>query len=167
FDSVEDGRPIVPGTDRISRGRFSFIVNMDADPTRIADALTHIGDNILFDRENRLPTRRWIREDLLPMLAQGGAAVGTGLLTGSVFYGLLAGVGAPGFLIARWVNRIHQLNLNDLAIILKLTEAKPGTTTPQHLREQIEQQRQPVEELEQRARQIEEQLAADPRTADA
>ncbi|MFD1326284.1 hypothetical protein, partial [Micromonospora sonneratiae] len=167
FDSVEDGRPIVPGTDRISRGRFSFIVNMDADPARIADALTHIGDNILFDRENRLPTRRWIREDLLPMLAQGATAVGTGLATGSVFYGALTGVAALGHGIARQVARIHQLNVNDLSFIRSLSETNSANTTPQHLREQIEQQRQPVEELEQRARQIEEQLAADPRTADA
>ncbi|MGW0434450.1 WXG100-like domain-containing protein [Micromonospora sp. NPDC003197] len=166
LDSVEDGRPVVPAADRIRRGKFTFTVNVDADPTRIADTLTHIGDNILFDRENRLPTRRWVREDLVPATAQGGAAVATGLLVGSVIYGLLAGVGAVGFMISRRVARLHQLYTNDLAFIRSLSETNKDNTTPQHLREQVEQQRQPVEELEARTRQIEEQLAADPRTAD-
>ena len=39
-------------------------MNVEADPGRITDIVAHVGDNILFDRENRLPNGRWIREDL-------------------------------------------------------------------------------------------------------
>ncbi|MGW0432201.1 hypothetical protein ACWDV4_06605 [Micromonospora sp. NPDC003197] len=165
FDSGEDSRPIVPDTDRIGWGRFTFVVNMDADATQIVDALTHIGDNILFNRENRLPTRRRIQEDLLPMLAQGGTAVGIGLAMASITYGIVAGVAALGYLTTREVARIFKLYENDRKLILKLHEAKPGTVPAKVLRDQGEQQRQHVEELEERARRIQEEMAVDPRTA--
>ncbi|MFD1325487.1 hypothetical protein, partial [Micromonospora sonneratiae] len=165
FGTADDGRPVTPGSDRVGRGRFSFTVNVEADPGRITDIVAHVGDNILFDRENRLPNGRWIREDLLPILAQGTSAAGTGVLTNNPALAALAGISALGHGISRQVARLHQLRLNDIAFNKALSEAHNETTTPNHLRRRISGQQQPVEELEQRVREIEERLAADPRTA--
>ncbi|MFD1325898.1 toxin glutamine deamidase domain-containing protein [Micromonospora sonneratiae] len=164
FDVVEDGTPVVPVTERLGPGRFRFTVNLNADPARVTDAVTHIVDNILFDRENSLPARRWAREDLVPALIQAGSGGVTALLT-TITHGVLVTLTAFGQLIGRQMSRVYQVHSNDLDFIRSLSDVKNDNVTPQHLREQLEQQRQPIEELEQRAREIEEQLAADPRTA--
>ncbi|MFG1889040.1 toxin glutamine deamidase domain-containing protein [Micromonospora sp. NPDC049051] len=168
FGAVEDGRPVAPGSERMQRNSFQFTVNVDADPKQVADAVRHIMDNILADRRSPFSSVRRFYEDILPALAQG---VGGGAITfaasGSIRLGLLTGLSAITFVIGRATNRMKQLHDNDMALIRTLSETKVDSTSPQHLRTRIEEQRAPVEQLEQRAREIEAQLAADPRTTDS
>jgi len=166
FGPVEDGRAVVPVPRRSRLGRFDFLVNVDADPVRIRQTLARIADNILYDREHKVPLRRRLYEDVLPTAARAATAAGVGLVSGSIAAGAVAGIGAGMHAVGRYLTRLHQLRLNDSALNKALTDTHNEDVSPQSLRERLDDQRAPVHRLEQLARDIEQRLAADPRTAD-
>ncbi|MEJ3743598.1 toxin glutamine deamidase domain-containing protein [Actinomycetes bacterium KLBMP 9797] len=166
FDNtVTDGPAVTPADGRVSRGRFTFVVNENADPARIAETITHIADSVMFDRDHRVPIGRLLREDYLPVGVRGAAAYGVFLATGSVAAGALAGVGAGMHAVSRWISRLHTLRLSDIALNKTVADANADDVTPEDLRERLGEQRDEVADLEARVREIEERLAADPRTA--
>ncbi|WP_460807746.1 hypothetical protein [Micromonospora zhanjiangensis] len=64
------------------------------------------------------------------------------------------------------INRLNQFRMNDLELMQALAGTDVRDVSPQDLRDGLREQRDPVQDLERRARELERQLAADPRTAD-
>ncbi|MBO0868331.1 MAG: aminoglycoside phosphotransferase family protein, partial [Micromonosporaceae bacterium] len=167
FGHIEDGRAVTPVAHRVKRGQFDLIVNTDADPAAIRHAITHIADNIMYDREHKVPLRQRLYEDFMPVGVRGATAAAVGLISGSIGAGALAGVGAGMHMATRWLDRTHQLHLHDLELTKALRATSTNDVPPESLRERLGEFQEPVTELEQQVRQVEQALAGDPRTAAA
>ncbi len=166
FGDVPDGRPLVPAGDRVTRGRFEFTANENADPAQIAETLRHVGDNIMYDREHQIPLRRRMYEDFLPAGVRIATSVGVGLLSPhGLAAGGLAGAGVGAHLLNRWAGRVHDLRANDIALNSSLAATHADDVPPEMLRQRLSDQRAPVEGVEARIRGLEDELAANPETA--
>ncbi|GAA3768658.1 hypothetical protein GCM10022225_64040 [Plantactinospora mayteni] len=161
-DTVEGDRPLVPVTRRLKRGHFEFTVNTKAAPEEIERWLRHACDNILFDRQQTLPARRRMLEDVMPAGVGLAGAAALAAVSGP-WIGALAGITATGHLVTRWNARYHDMRKNDISL-RKEFDVKDDDVSPQDLRRALAEQRAAVRDLEDHVRRIEERLTQDGRT---